>query len=202
MTVNALHIRPQWHADHKKEVENLICCDTRDIKRRTTIMNLDAKPHQRSSITLTPYATNMQSDIESFYKECFEALGWVYEPQGRHNDTINIPEVYLKTGQFWCLYDDKRLVGTVAVRTIDAGKRVAEMKRLYIAPSRQGEGFGSLLFETALQYVKNAGFAKICVDTRHDRDAARHLINKHGFKEISKYNENAFAELFFELDLK
>lgn len=160
------------------------------------------KQNDAKGIRLLTYEAHMQPDIETFYRECFEALGWGYEPFGRHCDTVNIPEAYQKSGQFWCLYDGKKLVGTVAVRTIDAGSRTAELKRLYVSESRRGEGFGNLLFKTALRFAKNTGFAKICADTRRDRDASQHLMRKHGFREIPKYNDNAFAELFFELDLK
>jgi len=148
------------------------------------------------------YEPSMQPDIEAFYCECYSALKWGYDPHARHADTVNIPEEYQKSGQFWCLYDEDVLVGTAAVRTIDTENKVAELKRLYVLPSRKGEGFGTLLFETALQYTKDAGFAKICADTRLDHNVSQHLMRSHGFKECARYNDNAFAELFFELDLK
>jgi len=150
---------------------------------------------------IKPYDASMQQDINCFYKKCFEALGWDYEPSGRHADTVNIPEEYLKTGRFWCLYDGESLVGTIALRVIDPFNQIAELKRLYVLPERQGEGLGSLLFETALRFAGDAGFKTIRADTRSDRFASQHLMRKHGFKETSQYNENPFAEMFFELDL-
>ena len=151
---------------------------------------------------LMPYSLSMQSDIDAFYDECFSSLGWGYEPGGRHSDCVNIPDVYQKKGQFWCLYDGDKLIGTVAIRSIDEDGKIAELKRLYVTPSRQGEGFGKLLFEAALKYAKDAGYDKICADTRLDRSASQHLMKSHSFKEIPQYNDNNFAELFFELDLK
>jgi N-acetylglutamate synthase-like GNAT family acetyltransferase len=152
-------------------------------------------------MTLTTYEPQMKQDMESFFAECFAALGWKFEPVGRHSDIANISDTYLANGQFWCLYDKGRIIGTVAVRVIDAASPSAELKRLYVLPSRQGEGLGNMLFETALKYVKENGFKKVCADTRRDRTASQHLMIKHGFTEAPKYNDNDFAELFFELEL-
>ncbi len=101
----------------------------------------------------------------------------------------------------WCMYDGPLLVGTVAVRTIDKGAKTAEMKRLYVLKDYQSKGCGGALFKTALDFAVSNGFRKICADTRHDRDASQHLMRKHGFREAPRYNDNPFAELFFELEL-
>ena len=107
----------------------------------------------------------------------------------------------MKNGCMWCLYSDEKLIGTIAIHTLDKDSKVAEMKRLYVLKDYQGEGFGSQLFEIALTYSKENNYEKICLDTRNDRDASLHLIHKFGFVEIPKYNNNEFAELFFELKL-
>ena len=84
---------------------------------------------------------------------------------------------------------------------MDKDNKVAEMKRLYVLQDYQGRGFGRQLFEIALTYAKENGYEKICLDTRKDRDALLHLKHKYGFVEIPKYNNNEFAEIFFEREL-
>ena len=148
---------------------------------------------------LKVYSPSMQTEIEKFYEICFSALGWDYEPYGRHKDIVNISEVYMKNGCMWCLVENEKIIGTSAVKALNFD--IAEMKRLYVLPKYQGRGYGRLLFETALQYAKNQGYKKIRLDTQKDRSASRHLIESHGFKEIPRYNDNPFAELHFELDL-
>lgn len=149
--------------------------------------------------TLKVYTPSMQPELERFFEACFTALGWGYEPQGRHADIPATAEVYMKNGCMWCLFDDDRIIGTSAIRTIEPG--VAELKRLYILPEYQGNGYGRLLFETALQYAHDQGYERIRLDTRNDRSASRHLIESHGFTQIPQYNNNAYAELFYELYL-
>ncbi|MDR1564525.1 MAG: GNAT family N-acetyltransferase [Oscillospiraceae bacterium] len=151
---------------------------------------------------LKTYTEDMLPAVQAHYDECFNALGWGYEPNGRHADTLNVPKVYQKDGgEFWCLFDGAELVGAVGLRPLDE-RGSAELKRLYIKPSRQGEGFGKILFNTAIEFAKTAGFAKVYADTRRECAASRHMMEACGFKEIHRYNDNAYAELFFELHLK
>ncbi|MCL2057718.1 MAG: GNAT family N-acetyltransferase [Oscillospiraceae bacterium] len=147
------------------------------------------------------YTPSMQPAIEACFKACLDALGWEYEPDGRHSDIVNIEEAYMRHGCFWCLYEDDNLVGMSAARCIDAENKIVELKRLYVLPSHQGKGYGDQMFQNALEYVKGQGYRTAMVDTRHDRSASLHLIEKYGFKQAERYNDNDYAELFFELDL-
>ena len=107
----------------------------------------------------------------------------------------------MRHGRFWCLFEGDELIGMVAARCIDEEKVIAELKRLYILPECQGKGYGGLLFELAMDYTKEQGYRIIRADTRHDRASSLHLIDKYRFRQIDRYNDNEFAELYFELDL-
>ena len=58
-----------------------------------------------------------------------------------------------------------------------------------------------MLFKNALDYVKEQGYRSVRVDTRYDQAASLHLIKKYQFRRIERYNNNEFAELYFELDI-
>jgi len=148
-------------------------------------------------LELLQYNSSMQSSIDAFFSSCFAALGWDYHP----TDVAAIEEAYMRRGMFWCLFDDGTLVGTVALRSLDERNEAVEMKRLYVLPEYQCKGYGELLFQTALDWAKASGYQVIRLDTRLDRSASRHLIEKHRFRQIGQYNHNAFAELFYELSL-
>ncbi|MCL1802590.1 MAG: GNAT family N-acetyltransferase [Eubacteriaceae bacterium] len=150
---------------------------------------------------LLVYKKSMQEDIDSFYIECFAAIGWEYEPESVHSDLASIPDSYQKHGQFWCLFDQGKLVGTIAIRTIDFENNYAEIKRMYVLPSRQGEGFGRALMDIAINYARQEKFNKVFADTRLDRKIAQRVLRKNGFVETERYNDNPNAELFFVLSL-
>ena len=152
-------------------------------------------------MTIKTYDPAMQPAVETCFKSCVAALGWEYQPSGRHADIVNIGGVYMKHGCFWCLFEDETLIGMVAARCLDEQSGVAEIKRLYVLPEYQGRGYGGLLFGHALDYVKAQGYKTVRADTRRDRAASLYLLGKYRFRQVEKYNENAFAELYFELDL-
>ena len=152
--------------------------------------------------TIKIYDPSMQPALETCFKACVEALGWEYQPYGRHSDMVNIEDTYLHHGCFWCLFEGSNLIGMTAARCIDSDNNVAELKRLYILPKHQGKGYGCMLFKYALDYVTERGYRIVRVDTRHDRAASLHLIEKHRFRRVERYNDNEFAELYFELELE
>ena len=64
-------------------------------------------------IIMQIYNPSMQTDVESCFEACMTALGWGYQPHGRHSDILDIEGVYIRHGRFWCLFDDDKLIGGV-----------------------------------------------------------------------------------------
>ena len=153
---------------------------------------------------LKVFDKSMQQDIEHFYEKCFTDLGWGYDPAGRHSDIPKTYEVYMENGCMWCLYDGDLLIGTIAVRNISTeskSDKIAELKRMYVLKEYQGKGYGHLLLKTVIAYSYEKGYDKIRLDSQVENHAAVHLFRKYGFVEIPSYNDDAFAELYMELEL-
>ncbi len=147
------------------------------------------------------FKSDMQRAVDSFFDKCFSAVGIPYSPKDRHIDIANVEQHYMQNGCFWCLYDNDTLIGTVAIRIIDAENKVVELKRMFVLPEQQGKGYGKLLLNYAIDYAKEQQYSKICLDTRKQFSAAQHLYRTNGFVETEKYNDNERAELYFELIL-
>ena len=150
---------------------------------------------------ISAFTNDMQSSVCEFFEKCFAALGIPFSPSDRHADIADIEGYYMHCGCFWCLWDDSVLVGTEALRVMDAEDGVAELKRMSVLPEYQGRGCGRLLLNHAIGYAKEQRYSRICLDTRRELSAAQHLYRSSGFTEIERYNNNERAELFFELVL-
>ena len=150
---------------------------------------------------LVEFTKDMQWRVIEFFEECFVALGWGYSPNGRHIDTADVEKHYMQNGCFWCLFDNHVLIGTVAVRTIDFENKILELKRMFVLPKYQGKGYGRQLLKHAIDYAKEHKYNSICLDTRNELATAQHLYKKYGFKQIDKYNNNEYADVYFELKL-
>lgn len=153
------------------------------------------------NMNILVFKPDMQEAVSSFFEKCFSAVGIPYSPADRHADIADVGHYYMRNGCFWCLFEKENLIGTVALRTIDAESKVVELKRMFVLPEYQGNGYGRLLLNHALDYARKQQYRKICLDTRNQFSAAQHLYRSSGFQETEKYNDNQHAELYFELDL-
>ncbi len=147
------------------------------------------------------FKSDMQQAVESFFEKCFSAVGIPYSPKDRHADIADVKRNYMSNGCFWCLFENEVLIGTVAVRIIDIENKVVELKRMFVLPEYQGNGYGKLLLKHAIDFAREQQYTKMCLDTRKQFSAAQHLYRSGGFQETVKYNDNEKAELYFELVL-
>lgn len=86
--------------------------------------------------------------------------------------------------------------GSTGIRLLEPG--VAELKRVYIAPEGRGRGGGGRLLRAAEDWARARGAAVLRLDTRSDLVAARALYARHGFAEIPPYNDNPYAQHWYE----
>jgi len=102
-------------------------------------------------------------------------------------------------GGFW-LIRSAQIVGTVAIRRLS--ENIAEVKRLNVTEAHRGRGLGSRLLRHAVTHAIHCGCGIVRLDTIRNQGPAVHLFRKYGFLEIGRYNDNADADLFMELDLQ
>ena len=94
------------------------------------------------------------------------------------------------------LLDDA--AGCVALRLLDA--QTAEIKRLYVRSAQRGKGRGRALAEAAISAARQAGCARIVLDTLPKMREARALYGMLGFKPTAPYLANPTpGALCFEL---
>ena len=90
--------------------------------------------------------------------------------------------------------------GCVVLRLLDP--RTAEMKRLYVRASHRGRGLGRVLAEAAIRAAREAGCARIVLDTLPDMREAQRLYESLEFRRIPPYLEKPTpGALCFELSL-
>ena len=100
---------------------------------------------------------------------------------------------------FWCLFDDDRVIGTVAVKKL--GDKVCELKCMYLYREYQGQGLGRRLAETAMSFAREKGFEKMLLDTVSTYENALRLYEKLGFVPTERYNDNMKADVFMSREL-
>ena len=96
---------------------------------------------------------------------------------------------------------DQQVVATGGLKLIDA--RTVRVRRLSVAPSARGRGYGSVMLEALLREARAQGFARAVLETGADWHSAIALYKRAGFERVasSVELETGFHCLEFAYDL-
>jgi GNAT superfamily N-acetyltransferase len=139
--------------------------------------------------------------IRALFAEYAESLGIDLGFQGFEREVAELPGKYAPpAGRLLLAWSDARPVGSIALRPLDA--KTCEMKRLYVRPEARGERLGRRLVERLLEEARQAGYARICLDTLPMMASAQSLYESLGFVPIEPYVFNPIpGTKFLALDL-
>jgi putative acetyltransferase len=144
-------------------------------------------------------------DVLALLARIWREYDFVWAPQIEFPDLFAFDESYAAPrGAFWVVRDDAgRVVGCVGVDRVDA--RTAEIHRVYLDAHLRGRGLGRLLVETALEWARRHGFARMVLwsDTRFTQ--SHRLYERMGFTRLSERtlpdDPNDSREYRFERDV-
>jgi ribosomal protein S18 acetylase RimI-like enzyme len=90
-------------------------------------------------------------------------------------------------------------VGCGAIRKLD--ERTGEIKRMWLDPSARGRGVGRSMLEALEQSARHLGCECVRLDTSAYLFEAIGLYRSFGFVDIAPYNDNSYADFWFEKSL-
>ncbi|MCK7594097.1 bifunctional helix-turn-helix transcriptional regulator/GNAT family N-acetyltransferase [Pseudomarimonas salicorniae] len=91
---------------------------------------------------------------------------------------------------------DGQALGCGAVKRLD--RDVAEIKRMWVAPSSRSLGIAQRLLEALEARALELGCRRVRLDTNGSLTEARALYARNGYVEIADYNDNPYADHWFE----
>lgn len=99
-------------------------------------------------------------------------------------------------GSFIVAMSDTLPIGCVGLKGTDHG--YAEIKRLWVASSARGLGLGRRLMDAAEDDARTLGIALLRLDTNSALPEAGQLYRTTGWREIPRFNDDPYPDLFFE----
>ena len=148
------------------------------------------------SFELVEYRKEFEPLLITFLDSCLPESHRKLDIDGRHSYYLHIKEHFKG---FWCLFDEDRIIGTVAVSELSSES--CELKSLYLFEKYQGMGYGKKLLLYAIENARKFGYKKMYLDSLSTSDKAIALYRKAGFKDTERYNTNFHADVFMVLDL-
>ena len=137
------------------------------------------------------YSPDMRERVHDFFGRVFPESGKSFESEGRHSVFADIERNFIV---FLCLFDGDKIIGTAAVKRLNASD--CELKGLYLYKEYHGRGLGFKLADTAVEAARRLGFERIFLDTMSGYDRAMRLYEKMGFVRTDRYNDNERADVF------
>lgn len=143
------------------------------------------------------YEKMYEYPLIDFLQQCLPESNRKLDLDGRHRFYQDI-ENYFEA--FWCMFYDEKIIGTVAVKTLE--NNMCELKSLYLFERYHGRGLGRRLLTQAIDFARGNRYEKMYLDSLSSSEKALGLYRKVGFIETERYNQNEFADIFMVLDLK
>lgn len=112
---------------------------------------------------------------------------------------ISDAEMRPPAGHFVVARLDGRPVGCGALLRLT--DETAEIKRMWTAPAARGKGIARRMLQMLEQTAREAGFGRLVLDTNRSLKEAHALYRRQGFVEIARYNDNPYADHWFEKGL-
>ena len=110
--------------------------------------------------------------------------------------SANPEELVPPAGLFLLAYLDGRPVGCGGLKV--TGRRLGEIKRMWVAPDARGLGIAQRLLDALERHAVGMGLTTLQLDTNRSLKEARALYVRNGYREIARYNDNPYADHWFE----
>ena len=91
---------------------------------------------------------------------------------------------------------DGDAVGCGAFKVLD--ERTGEIKRMWVSRDARGLGVASRLLAALEAHARAVGMERVRLDTNRALTQAQALYRGAGYREIDRYNDNSYADFFFE----
>lgn len=139
------------------------------------------------------------------------AIGWVVELHGRYYGEVwglnraFEAEVARGLGEFMARFDpaqdgfwlaerDGAMLGSITIDHAGSAPGTARLRWFVVDPAAQGAGIGRRLLDTALAFCRAQAFSQVELETFVGLDAARHLYEAAGFRQVKAWRNTAVRD--------
>lgn len=141
-----------------------------------------------------PESTDARSCIAAYLGELVERFDSGFDPL--RGPSAHPHELVPPSGLFLLARLDGQPLACGALKVI--GEGVGEIKRMWVSPSARGLGIAQRLLDALERHAREMGLSMLRLDTNRSLIEAHALYARNGYREIGKYNDNPYADYWFE----
>lgn len=145
-----------------------------------------------------PRGAEARACIDAYLRELDERFDTGFDPA--RSVSADPDEMSPPHGIFLVARLDGAAVGCGAVKTL--ARRCGEIKRMWVDSSVRGLGVGQRLLDALEAQALDMGLTTVRLDTNGSLAEARTLYARNGYREIAPYNDNPYADHWFEKKLR
>ncbi|OCX67120.1 PadR family transcriptional regulator [Thioclava sp. SK-1] len=144
-----------------------------------------------------PCGQAAQDCLEAYYADLSSRFGQRFDPV-RSGD----PEASAMRppdGAFVLAVSDGLAIGCGGLKPLaDSDMPTGEVKRVWVSPNARGMGVSRQLMQALEGHARDLGMRRLRLDTSAKLSEARGLYRATGWTEVARYNDNPYADHFFE----
>ena len=148
-------------------------------------------------VELDPSDPAAQHCLSRYYAELAAAFVGGFEVSRSRDPAAG--NVMRPLGAFVVALSVAEPVGCIALK--GDGSALAEIKRMWIDPAQRGTGLARRLIGHAEAVARELGIATLRLDTNRALTSAISVYRHWGWHEIPRFNDDPYAEVFFEKQL-
>lgn len=135
--------------------------------------------------------------LEQYYAELAMRFDAGFDPLAGNN--FDPAEMTPPKGWFVIARRNGEAVGCGALKRLKPS--TAEVKRVWVSPAARGVGLAGAIMDRLEALAAETGFSTVVLDTNGALVEARAMYLKRGYQEIGRYNDNPYADHWFEKPL-
>lgn len=141
-----------------------------------------------------PASTEARACVDAYLGEIDTRFDTGFDPT--RGPSADPGELVPPSGAFLIARSDGEAVGCGALKVIGAG--MGEIKRMWVAPTARGLGIAQRLLDALEGQAIAMHLHTLRLDTNKTLTEARSLYANNGYREIARYNDNPYADHWFE----
>jgi DNA-binding MarR family transcriptional regulator/GNAT superfamily N-acetyltransferase len=143
--------------------------------------------------TVHPAAPEARAAVTAYFEELRERFG--FDPGEPADEQAMAPGA----GALVVATSDGEPVACGGVQALGPG--VGEVKRMWVHPGWRGAGLGARLLRHLEQVAADLGHHTVRLDTNGTLTEAIAMYERAGYRRIERYNDNPYAQAWFEKEL-